>query len=339
MTHWDALDQLKFRDEREAVADLLARMPLDPLERGAVVAEAISLVERARAAANRQGVVESFLQEFSLGTREGLALMCLAEALLRTPDEDTRDRLIAEKIGSADWASHLGQSDSLFVNASTWGLMLTGKLVDVDEEARARPARLPEARRRTPRRAGDPRGGGRRRRASWASSSCWAAPSRRRSSGRTTTAGSARFDMLGEGARTAADAERYETHLRRRHRGGRQGAPRGRGPKPATASRSSCRPCRRAMRPCRKTGCGASSIPACCGWRRSRRQARHQLHHRRRGGRPPRPLAEAAGPAGPRARAGRLDAASAWRFRPIRSARPQVIAAVADLAQRSAAAA
>ncbi|MDT9091594.1 hypothetical protein RSW97_26795, partial [Escherichia coli] len=66
----------------------------------------------------------------------GLALMCLAEALLRTPDEDTRDRLIAEKIGSADWSSHLGQSDSLFVNASTWGLMLTGKLVDVDEEAR-----------------------------------------------------------------------------------------------------------------------------------------------------------------------------------------------------------
>ena len=66
--------------------------------------------------------------------------MCLAEALLRTPDEETRDRLIAEKIGSADWASHLGQSDSLFVNASTWGLMLTGKLVDVDEEARARPA-------------------------------------------------------------------------------------------------------------------------------------------------------------------------------------------------------
>ena len=74
--------------------------------------------------------------------------MCLAEALLRTPDEDTRDRLIAEKIGSADWASHLGQSDSLFVNASTWGLMLTGQLVDVDEEAKTRPARLHEAHRR-----------------------------------------------------------------------------------------------------------------------------------------------------------------------------------------------
>ena len=70
--------------------------------------EAEALVRAARRSANRQGVVESFLQEFSLSTREGLALMCLAEALLRTPDEETRDRLIAEKIASADWASHAG---------------------------------------------------------------------------------------------------------------------------------------------------------------------------------------------------------------------------------------
>lgn len=118
---WDTLDHGKFADERQAVADNLARLPLDATERAAVLASATGLVEQARASAKKQGVVESFLQEFSLGTREGLALMCLAEALLRTPDEDTRDRLIAEKIGSADWASHLGQSDSLFVNASTWG--------------------------------------------------------------------------------------------------------------------------------------------------------------------------------------------------------------------------
>src|SRR3569832_718260 len=120
---WDSLDAGKFQDEGEAVA--------------AVLAEAEALVNGARGRTERQGVVESFLQQFSLGTREGLALMCLAEALLRTPDEGTRDRLIAEKIGSADWASHLGQSENLFVNASTWGLMLTGKLVDVDDEARS----------------------------------------------------------------------------------------------------------------------------------------------------------------------------------------------------------
>ena len=136
---WDSLDAWKYRDEAEAVADLLARRPLSGDDRAAVRAEAEALVRGARRKARRQGVVEGFLQEFSLGTREGLALMCLAEALLRTPDEETRDKLIAEKIGPADWASHLGRSDSLFVNASTWGLMLTGRLIDVDDEARSDP--------------------------------------------------------------------------------------------------------------------------------------------------------------------------------------------------------
>ena len=100
--HWDVLDNHKFLDETAAVRAVLDRVPLDEAERAAVVAPAIDLVERARRSNERQGVVESFLQEFSLGTREGLALMCMAEALLRIPDEDTRDQLIAEKIKSAD---------------------------------------------------------------------------------------------------------------------------------------------------------------------------------------------------------------------------------------------
>ena len=137
---WDALDALKSRSEAVAIAQLLATTPLDAAGRGAVGAEAANLGRGARAAGTRQGVVESFLQEFSLSTKEGLALMCLAEALLRTPDSETRDRLIAEKIGSADWASHFGHSESLFVNASTWGLMLTGKLVDVEDGARRDPS-------------------------------------------------------------------------------------------------------------------------------------------------------------------------------------------------------
>src|SRR3990167_754503 len=120
---WDGLDAHKFRDEREAVAANLARTPLDAAERVAVVAEATALVEHARRSQKKQGVVESFLQQFSLGTREGLALMCLAEALLRVPDEETRDRLIAEKIGSAHWASHPGQADNPFVHAPASGLM------------------------------------------------------------------------------------------------------------------------------------------------------------------------------------------------------------------------
>lgn len=208
-SHWDTLDHDKFRDERQAVAANLAALPLDAATRVAVVDEAVALVEHARRSQKKQGVVESFLQEFSLGTREGLALMCLAEALLRTPDEDTRDRLIAEKIGSADWASHLGQSDSLFVNASTWGLMLTGKLVDADEQAKSD---LPGFLTRVAGRLGEP-----------VIRQAVAAAVRIMGEqfvvGRTIEAALKRsnkegwlcsFDMLGEGARTTADAERYE---------------------------------------------------------------------------------------------------------------------------------
>src|SRR5690606_564233 len=100
---WDDLDLRKYAPEEEACAALLAAQPFGAPDRALVAAEARGLVEGARKAARgRRGVVESFLQEFGLGTREGLALMCLAEALLRTPDEATRDRLISEKIGGAD---------------------------------------------------------------------------------------------------------------------------------------------------------------------------------------------------------------------------------------------
>jgi len=207
--NWDALDAAKFTDEREAVGALLKDRPLTQAQRSDILADAADLVRQARASAQRQGVVESFLQEFSLDTREGLALMCLAEALLRTPDEETRDRLIAEKIGSADWASHLGQSDSLFVNASTWGLMLTGKLIDVDDEPRRD---LKGWLTRLTQRVGEP-----------VIRQAVAAAVRIMGEqfvlGRTIDAALVRakkedmlcsFDMLGEGARTAADAERYE---------------------------------------------------------------------------------------------------------------------------------
>jgi RHH-type transcriptional regulator, proline utilization regulon repressor / proline dehydrogenase / delta 1-pyrroline-5-carboxylate dehydrogenase len=96
----------------------------------ALVGEEAQALFRAARGVRRHGVVESFLKEFSLSTPEGLALMCLAEALLRTPDRANRDRLIAETVGAADWAAHLGKSDDLFVNASTWGLMLAGELVE-----------------------------------------------------------------------------------------------------------------------------------------------------------------------------------------------------------------
>jgi RHH-type proline utilization regulon transcriptional repressor/proline dehydrogenase/delta 1-pyrroline-5-carboxylate dehydrogenase len=83
----------------------------------------------------REGLVQGLIQEFSLSSQEGVALMCLAEALLRIPDKATRDALIRDKISGANWQSHLGQSPSLFVNAATWGLLLTGKLVATHTEA------------------------------------------------------------------------------------------------------------------------------------------------------------------------------------------------------------
>jgi RHH-type proline utilization regulon transcriptional repressor/proline dehydrogenase/delta 1-pyrroline-5-carboxylate dehydrogenase len=209
MTDWDSLDDGKYRDEAAVIADLLAAQPLSAEDRAAVRAEAEALVRGARRSVRKQGVVESFLQEFSLGTREGLALMCLAEALLRTPDDDTRDKLIAEKIGSADWASHLGGSDSLFVNASTWGLMLTGKIVEPDEDAKRD---LPGFIKKIAGRLGEPV-------IRAAVGQAIRIMGEQFVLGRTIEAAIRRaandgdicsFDMLGEGARTAADAERYE---------------------------------------------------------------------------------------------------------------------------------
>ena len=205
---WDGLDGLKYEDEAAAVQRLLREEPLGA-DAEAVRRKAVQLVIEARRLARRQGVVESFLQEFGLSTPEGLALMCLAEALLRTPDEATRDALIAEKIGSADWASHVGRSDSLFVNAGTWGLMLTGRLVEPDEGARRDLAGFLK---RLAGRIGEPV-------IRHAVATAIGVMGDQFVLGRTIEAALARaarsgfvcsFDMLGEGARADADAERYE---------------------------------------------------------------------------------------------------------------------------------
>ncbi|MEL6782423.1 MAG: bifunctional proline dehydrogenase/L-glutamate gamma-semialdehyde dehydrogenase, partial [Pseudomonadota bacterium] len=137
---WDALDANKFSDEEAMLADQLEHSPLDLGARNAAVRRGRELVHKARAKGSRKGVMESFLEEFGLSNSEGLALMCLAEALLRVPDFETRDELIAEKIRSGDWASHLGQSESWLVNASTWGLMLTGRVIGTPKTAKKGPA-------------------------------------------------------------------------------------------------------------------------------------------------------------------------------------------------------
>ncbi|WP_083965606.1 bifunctional proline dehydrogenase/L-glutamate gamma-semialdehyde dehydrogenase PutA [Dokdonella koreensis] len=125
------------RDETEAVNELLAQASLPPAERELVLARASELVARVRAKASNQSAVESFMREYDLSSEEGVLLMCVAEALLRIPDAETADKLIRDKLGEADWKKHVGASESLFVNASTWGLMLTGRLVGLAEETRS----------------------------------------------------------------------------------------------------------------------------------------------------------------------------------------------------------
>ncbi len=106
---------------------------LSPADRKAITDVAVGFVETIRAG-SRPRLLESFLDEYGLTTREGIALMCLAEALLRVPDAETIDALIEDKIAPSDWGRHLGQSSSSLVNASTWALLLTGKVLDEDDE-------------------------------------------------------------------------------------------------------------------------------------------------------------------------------------------------------------
>jgi len=126
------------RPETEALPMLLeqARLPQDQAE--ATQKMALGIAEKLRnqkSAGGRQGLVQGLLQEFSLSSQEGVALMCLAEALLRIPDKATRDALIRDKIANGNWSQHLGQSPSMFVNAASWGLLITGKLVSTHNEA------------------------------------------------------------------------------------------------------------------------------------------------------------------------------------------------------------
>ncbi len=134
------LSALWLADESECVRSLLEQARLEDDARQRITGRAMLLVERVREAAADKGGVEALMQQYDLSSEEGVVLMCMAEALLRIPDADTADKLIADKLADGDWAAHRGQSRSLFVNASTWGLMLTGKVVLVDDETQKDPA-------------------------------------------------------------------------------------------------------------------------------------------------------------------------------------------------------
>ncbi|WP_278876399.1 bifunctional proline dehydrogenase/L-glutamate gamma-semialdehyde dehydrogenase PutA [Paracoccus yeei] len=124
--------EAKFADEAALLDRLVAQAALSPAARAQITARAADLVRRIRAEA-KPSLMEHFLSEYGLSTREGVALMCLAEAMLRVPDRHTIDALIEDKIAPSDWGRHLGEATSSLVNASTWALMLTGKVLDDDQ--------------------------------------------------------------------------------------------------------------------------------------------------------------------------------------------------------------
>ena len=206
-----AINAQYLSEEQPLVRDLADQARLAPQATHEVGARALALVQAVRTTRGSGGALDAFLREYSLASREGVILMCLAEALLRIPDGETADRLIADKIPSGAWDEHLGDSDSLLVNASTWGLMLTGRVINLERsevgEARSWYSRLvgklgePVARaalRQAMRILGHQFVMGRDIEGAL-----------ERANGKEERAYRYSFDMLGEAALTRADAARY----------------------------------------------------------------------------------------------------------------------------------
>jgi RHH-type proline utilization regulon transcriptional repressor/proline dehydrogenase/delta 1-pyrroline-5-carboxylate dehydrogenase len=200
----ESMARLHRAPEPEVLKPLLQRARSDSATRHRVVAEASALLADLRAAQNR-GWVNQFLQQYRLNSSEGIALLSLAEAFLRVPDPETADLLIADKIGEADWRSHTGKSNSRLVNSATWGLVVGRALVGEGSDGPLK---------RLLARAGEP----------FVRQAVGAAMRMMGEifvMGRTNDEAmkrmkkpehkgfTASFDMLGEAARTAADAERY----------------------------------------------------------------------------------------------------------------------------------
>ncbi|HMI97808.1 MAG TPA: trifunctional transcriptional regulator/proline dehydrogenase/L-glutamate gamma-semialdehyde dehydrogenase, partial [Micropepsaceae bacterium] len=131
-----AISAAYLADEDSVLEGLIAAAKMTPAEEKATEILARDLISQLRSSGASKSGVDAFTQEYALSSEEGVVLMCLAEALLRVPDADTQDRLIRDKIAGRAWESHLGHSQSLFVNASTWALMLTGQVVEIKDTSR-----------------------------------------------------------------------------------------------------------------------------------------------------------------------------------------------------------
>ncbi|WP_425052563.1 bifunctional proline dehydrogenase/L-glutamate gamma-semialdehyde dehydrogenase PutA [Psychromarinibacter sp. S121] len=203
----DRIAAATYADEAQTLAELTALADLSAEDRARISSRAAGLVRDIRASA-RPGLMEVFLAEYGLSTDEGIALMCLAEALLRVPDADTIDALIEDKIAPSDWGKHLGHSSSSLVNASTWALMLTGRVLD------DRKPGVTRALRGAVKRLGEPVirtavGRAMREMGRQFVLGETIGSAMKRAAGMEAKGYTYSYDMLGEAARTGADAERY----------------------------------------------------------------------------------------------------------------------------------
>jgi len=202
----------KHAGEEQLVLDMLGTYPMNAAARAATSANARAIIETSRGMKAERGTLDAFMQEFGLSNQEGVALMCLAEALLRIPDSETQDELISEKFSGGNWDAHRGQSDNMFVNASVWALMLTGRVVKMDRKAVADPNKWLSG---LVGKMGEPV-------IREATNQAMKIMGRQFVFGRTIKEALERgdkakddrqlfsFDMLGEGARTTETAERYQ---------------------------------------------------------------------------------------------------------------------------------
>jgi RHH-type proline utilization regulon transcriptional repressor/proline dehydrogenase/delta 1-pyrroline-5-carboxylate dehydrogenase len=208
---WKAIGRAYRADEAESVAALRARVRLPPAQRRRIAERALDLARRIRARAQESAGAEAFLRRFALSTREGIVLMCLAEALLRIPDADTADALIRDKLAGTRWNAADEAEGGLLVNAATWGLMLTGTLSAWRDEPGEEPATLL---RRLVARAGEPVVRTAIRQAMKIMAEQFIVGETidaaiERAAEREPLGYRFSYDMLGEAARTARDAARY----------------------------------------------------------------------------------------------------------------------------------
>ncbi|MDP6969669.1 MAG: bifunctional proline dehydrogenase/L-glutamate gamma-semialdehyde dehydrogenase PutA [Gammaproteobacteria bacterium] len=197
-------------DEASVLTSMISRLAMAPTERASIAAAAAQLVRQVRSSSTPT-MMEKFLGEYGLSSKEGIALMCMAEALLRVPDKATIDTLIEDKIQSGDWSSHVGHSDSHLINSSTWALLMTGKLLapvdsaSVGATLRTMVKRLGEPVVRTAVAQAMKELGAQFVLGRNIAEAC------KRAAKQEAKGYSYSYDMLGEAAHTAADAQRYFT--------------------------------------------------------------------------------------------------------------------------------